>query len=130
MNQKNLYAIWGVSYVLCCALGFLPLKSVVLNVISVLFFLPGVLLLIDAYKQQSKKALLCLRLVCLGSLVLTLTLLAASFASAQNSIAVGNVLHYILGIVSVPMYCSSIWALPMFLWACLFVASFPRVIGK
>lgn len=130
MKQKNLYAIWGVLYVLCCALGFLPQKNTVLTVISGLFFIPGILILIDAYKQQDKKALLRLRLVCLGSLVLTLAILAASFASAQGSLALGDALHYILGFVSVPMYCSSIWALPLFLWACLFIASFPKVLGK
>ncbi len=130
MKQKTLYPVWGVLYVLCCALGFLPQKSAPLTVIAVLFFTPGVLILVDAYKHKDKKALLRLRLVSLGSLVLTLAILAASFASAQGSISLGNALHYILGIVSVPMYCSSIWALPLFLWACLFMASFPKVIGK
>ena len=130
MKQKTLYTIWGFLYVLCCALGFLPQKNAVLSVISVLFFTPGVLILVDAYRQQDKKALRCLRFVSLGSLILTLALLAASFASAQGSLKLGDVLHYILGIVSVPMYCSSIWALPLFLWACLFIASFPKVVGK
>jgi hypothetical protein len=130
MKQKTLYAIWGVLYALCCALGFLPQKGALLTVFSVLFFLPGVLILADAYKQQNQTALRTLRYVSLGSLVLTLALLAASFASAQGSLKLGDVLHYILGIVSVPMFCSSIWALSLFLWACLFIASFPKVIGK
>lgn len=130
MKQKTLYAIWGVLYALCCALGFLPQKGVILTVFSVLFFLPGVLILADAYQRQNQTALRTLRYVSLGSLVLTLALLAASFASAQGSLKLGDVLHYILGIVSVPMFCSSIWALSLFLWACLFIASFPRVIGK
>lgn len=130
MNQKTLYPVWGVLYILCCALGFLPEKTTALTVISVLFFIPGVLILVDAYKRKDQKALLRLRLVSLGSLVLTLALLALSFASAQGSQTLGNVLHYILGIVSAPMYCSSVWALPLFLWACLFMASFPKVIGK
>ena len=130
MKQKTLYAIWGVLYALCCALGFLPQKGVILTVFSVLFFLPGVLILADAYKRQNQTALRTLRYVSLGSLVLTLALLAASFASAQGSLKLGDVLHYILGIVSVPMFCSSIWALSLFLWACLFIASFPKVIGK
>ena len=130
MNQKTLYSVWGVLYILCCALGFLPEKTAPLTAVSVLFFVPGVLILVDAYKRRDRKALLRLRLISLGSLVLTLMLLALSFASAQGSQTLGNVLHYILGIVSAPMYCSGIWALPMFLWACLFMASFPKVIGK
>lgn len=130
MKQKNLYAIWSVLFVLCCALGFLPQKNVVLTIVSVLFFLPGVLILADAYKQNDRKARLRLRYISLGSLALTLAILAASFASAQGSLKLGDVLHYILGIVSTPMFCSSIWALPLFLWACLFIASFPKIIGK
>ena len=134
MKQKSLYSVWGVLYILCGALGFLSQRNTVVNIIftaiSVLFFLPGVLILADAYKQKNKKALLRLRLVSLGSLVLTLALLAASFASAQGSLKLGDVLHYILAVVSVPMLCSSIWVLPLFLWACLFISSFPKVIGK
>ena len=130
MKQKNLYAIWSVLFVLCCALGFLPQKNIVLTMVSVLFFLPGVLILVDAYKQNDNKALLRLRYISLGSLVLTLAILAANFASAQGSLKLGDALHYILGIVSTPMFCSSIWVLPLFLWACLFIASFPKIIGK
>jgi len=89
---------------------------------------PGVLILVDAYKQKDQKALLRLRYVSLGSLSLTLGLLALSFASAQGSEALGNVLHYVLGVVSVPMFCSGVWVLSLFLWACLFVASFPKLV--
>ena len=133
MKQKTLYTIWGVSYILCCALGFLTQRNTTLNVlftiISVLFFLPGLLILLDAYKQKSKKALLRLRLVSLTSLTLTLAVLVLTFSTAQASYTLGDVLHYILGIVSVPMYCSNIWAIPLFLWASLFVASFPKIIS-
>ena len=89
----------------------------------------------DSYLSKSGKSLdkqlaSATKWVALVWLVLTLALLAASFASAQGSLKLGDVLHYILGIVSVPMFCSSIWALSLFLWACLFIASFPKVIGK
>ena len=134
MKQKNLYTIWGVCYILCGAMGFLTQRNAVLDIlfaiVAVLFFLPGVLILVDCYKQKDRKALLRLRMVSLGSLVLTLTVLALSFASAQAGKALGDVLHYILGIVSVPMYCGGIWALSLFLWACLFIASFPKIMGK
>lgn len=128
MKQRTLYTIWGVLFILCGALGFLSQKHAVLTVISVLFFIPGVLILIDCYKQKDKKALLRLRYVSLGSLILTLAVLALSFASAQGSETLGNVLHYVLGVVSVPMYCSGVWVLSLFLWACLFVASFPKLV--
>ena len=52
MKQKTLYTIWGVSYILCCAFGFLTQRNATLDVlftvISGLFFLPGVLILTDA----------------------------------------------------------------------------------
>jgi len=128
MKQQNLYTVWGVLFIICGVLGFLQLQNAVLTILSVVFFVPGVLILVDAYKQKDQKALLRLRYVSLGSLSLTLGLLALSFASAQGSEALGNVLHYVLGVVSVPMFCSGVWVLSLFLWACLFVASFPKLV--
>ena len=135
MKQKTVYPVWGIIYILCVLLGFVSQRNTAINVafaiVSVLFFVPGVVLLVDAYKQADKKALLRLRYISLGSLVLTLVFLMASFASASSgSVVLGNVLHYILAVVSAPMLCSGIWALTIFLWACLFLASFPKVIGK
>ena len=63
MKQKTLYAIWGVLYALCCALGFLPQKGVILTVFSVLFFLPGVLILgcfVVAMVMAPRLKVLCL----------------------------------------------------------------------
>ena len=134
MKQKNLYTIWGVSYILCCAMGFLSQRNAAVNtlftIISIGFFLPGILILVDTYKRKDRKALLRLRFTSLVSLTLTLAVLVLTFFTAQASYTFGDVLHYILGIVSVPMYCSSIWAIPLFLWACLFVASFPKIISN
>ena len=134
MKQKTIYTVWGLMFILCCVLGFLTQRTaaldLVLTVLSMLFFVPGGLLLVDGYSRKDKKALRRLRIVSLCSLIFSLALLAASFASAKGSMELGNVLHYILGVVSTPMFCSSIWALPLFLWACLFIASFPKVIGK
>ena len=134
MKQKSIYPVWGVLYILCCALGFLTQRSkgldVALTVIAVLFFVPGVILMVCAYQKNDKKELKRLRLISLGSLALTLTVLAVTFATARASVKLGDALQVVLGLVSVPMFCSKIWALPLFLWACLFIASFPRVIGK
>ena len=134
MKQKTLYTVWGLLFVLCCALGFLTQRTealeVVFTILSVLFFVPGMLLLVDGYGRNDKKALRRLRIISLCSLILSLVLLAASFASAKSSIELGNVLHYMLGVVSTPMFCSVFWALPLFLWGCLFMASFPKVVGK
>ena len=135
MKQKTVYPIWGIIYILCIALGFVQTRNtavdVAFGIISVLFFVPGIILMVDAYRENDKKALLRLRYISLGSLVLTLLLLVLNFASASSSsVVLGNVLHYILAVVSAPMLCSGIWVLPIFLWACLFIASFPKIIGK
>ena len=134
MKSKSIYPVWGIMYVLCCALGFLTQRSkgldVALTVLSVLFFVPGIIIMVNAYIQNDKKELKRLRLISLCSLVLTLTVLAITFATARGSVKLGNVLQNILGVVSVPMFCSKIWALSLFLWACLFIASFPKVIKK
>lgn len=135
MKQKAIYPIWGVLYVLCVILGLITQRntavSVMLATISVGFFVPGVLLLVDAYKNNDKKARLRLRYISLTSLILTLILLIANFASAKSSsLVLGDVLYYILAVVSAPMLCSGVWFLSLFLWACLFIASFPKIIGK
>ena len=128
MKQQTLYTVWGVLFIICCVLGFLQLQNILLTILSVVFFVPGVLILIDSYRQNDKKYLLRLRYLSLGSLVLTLALLALSFASARGSETLGNALHYVLGVVSVPMYCSGVWVVSLFLWACLFVGSFPKLV--
>ena len=135
MKQKTLYPVWGILYILCVTLGFLSQRNaavdVVFTVIALGFFVPGVLLLVDAYRQKDKKALLRLRYISITSLALTLMLLVANFACARTgSVVLGDVLYYLLAVVSAPMLCSGIWALTIFLWACLFIASFPKVIGK
>ena len=135
MKQKTLYPVWGLLYILCVVLGFLEQRGGALNIaliiISVGFFVPGALLLIDAYREHDKKALLRLRYISLSSLVLTMVVLAASVASARSGPTVlGDVLHCILALVSAPMLCSGVWVLTIFLWACLFIASFPKVLGK
>ena len=134
MKSKSIYPVWGIMYVLCCALGFLTQRSkgldVALTILSVLFFVPGVVIMVNAYMQNDKKELKRLRLISLGSLVLTLVVLAITFATARGSVGLGNALQNVLGVVSVPMFCSKVWALPLFLWACLFISSFPKVIRK
>ena len=57
------------------------------------------------------------------SLGLTLILLVLNFLTALQSEFLGQVLHYTLVIVSSPMICSGHWAMSLFLWACLLIAS-------
>ena len=49
---------------------------------------------------------------------------------AVGSEALGNVLHYILVVVSSPMIASGHWALSLFLWACLLMVSLKQLRKK
>lgn len=128
MKTKSLWIAWGAMYVLCTLLGFIPnptgfLRSLMLF-ISVVFYFPGFILIYTAQQQNNKKALRTLRLISAGSLALTLAALVANFQWVMASEAVGNLLYVVLVLVSTPMVCSGLWASPLFLWACLLMATF------
>ena len=123
MKRKILYPLWAVMFILCAGLGFIPepeaMTAKALSVLSVAFFIPPVLLLHRAEKQDA----LLIRNLSALSLTLTLVLLILNFLLAFSSETLGQVLHYILIIISCPMICSGHWALSLFLWACLLMAS-------
>lgn len=127
MKRKNLFALWGGFFIVCAGLGFIPNPSGILQAILTLcalgFFVPGGLLLYLAKREKDAHTLALIRNLSAASLVLTLGLLVLNFLTALKSAALGNVLHWILVIVSSPMVCSGYWALSLFLWACLLVAS-------
>ena len=127
MNKKFLYALWAGLFILCACCGFIPRTEGVLpllfTIVSLLFFLPAGLLLWDAGKQQDLHTLKLIRNLAALSLGLTLVLLVLNFLTAMQSEFLGQVLHYILVIVSSPMICSGRWAMSLFLWACLLTAS-------
>lgn len=127
MKKTILWCIWAFLYALCAGLGYLEnptgTQSLALLVMALIFFVPGILLLVDALRSDNKKTLLQLRWISGLSLGLTLVLLVANVASVLASEAVGNVLYNFLIFVSVPMVCSQQWLLSMFLWACLFFAT-------
>ena len=134
MKEKVLYAVWGCFYILCVGLGFIPeaqgLGKALLVLIGLLFFVPGVLLLQDCLETQNRRQLLRLRLVCLGSLVLTCALLVLSFLTVRSNTEVGDLVYELLALVSAPMLCIQYWALSLFLWACLFMATLVKAPKK
>lgn len=132
MKEKILYAIWACFYILCVGLGTLtqitPAGKVVLVILSLLFFLPGALLLKEALDTQHRAGLIRIRVICLTSLFLTLILLVANIASANTASAeTGAVLFDLLLLASAPMICAQYWVLSLFCWACLLIASFPKL---
>jgi len=127
MSIKQLFTLWGVMFIVCAGLGFIPephgILRGVLTVCALIFFLPGAMLLRLGQKRQDRHTLSLVRSLSVASLGLTLVLLVLNFLTALRSEALGDVLYYVLTIVSSPMVCSGYWALSLFLWACLLAGS-------
>lgn len=128
MKKIILYGIWLFLYALCAGLGFVEeaegLQAASLTAMSLIFFIPGVLLLIDARKTGDQKGLRILRWICIAVLSLSLIFLVANIFSALGSEALGDALYQVLIFVSVPMICSRHWFFSLFLWACLLFGTF------
>ena len=131
MNKKLLYALWGCLFILCAGLGFIPepkrSAQILLTILSLLFFLPPAVLLQQSGKRGDLHTVKLIRNLSALSLGLTLVLLVLNFLTAMRSEFLGSVLHYILVMVSSPMICSGHWAMSLFLWACLLVASWKQL---
>lgn len=121
MKVKLTYALWAVLFVICAGLGFVRdaegFGKVLLTLSSLIFFLPGALLLYWGQRKQ-------VRIISICSLGLTLVLLLATFLSVIAPQPVKNVISALLVILSTPMLCSQFWVLSLFLWACLLMVTF------
>lgn len=130
MKKSSLMAVWGIFYIICAGLGFIPEPEgavrIFLTVISVLFFVPPAILLYDAFSDRDRKTILLIRRLSALSLGVTLVLLIANFLAALTSEWLGTVLHVLLAICSAPMFCSNYWILSLFLWAVLLVSSMQK----
>lgn len=127
MKKRILYISWAVLYALCAALGHITspadLQSLALTILSLVFFIPGIVLLVDALHSRDAFELKRLICICSASLGLTMVLLIANVLSVFGSKLLGDVLFEFLILFSVPMVCSQHWILSMFLWACLLCAA-------
>ena len=130
MKKSSLMAVWGIFYIICAGLGFIPEPEgavrIFLTVISVLFFVPPAILLYDAFSGRDRKTILLIRRLSALSLGVTLVLLIANFLAALTSEWLGTVLHVLLAICSAPMFCSNYWILSLFLWAVLLGSSMQK----
>ena len=123
MKNKTLYLIWGGLFILCGLLGFIPepagfLKGLMVA-LSVLFFVPGWILL----RRGQAKTVGVLGAV---SLSVTLFLLVLNLLSGRAVQAAGDFLYGLLVFFSAPMICGQSYALSMFLWAMLLMATLTR----
>lgn len=127
MTNKMLYSLWGILFIICAGLGFIPAPDTtvqaVMTGLSVLFFLPPTVLLYRAKKDADRNMAALIRNLALASLALTLLTLVLNVICAMQSEFLGNFLHVVLTIISCPMICSGYWVLSLFLWACLLTIS-------
>lgn len=131
MKKSTLITLWGVLYIICAGLGFIPEPTgavkTMLFLLSLVFFVPPALLLYRAKKDHDGKGRKFVRRVSLISLGCTLAALIGSILSALTATNnMGDVMHIVLGLVSAPMYCSNYWALSLFLWAAVLMASLKK----
>lgn len=131
MKEKILYLFWLAMYIICVGMGTLAERStfvhIILMVLAIAFFLPGLLLVIEGIKTGDPKLLLRVRIVCICSLALTLILIIANIASVYAPLTVGNVLNQVLLIVAAPMHCCYYRFISIFLWSCLLMGTMPRL---
>lgn len=124
MSNTVLYTLWGALYALCAGLGFVKQPGeglqVLMTVLSVALFVPPSMLNYRAGKRKDRRTLMLVRNLSGLWLLLAVVLLVANFLSVLASEFLGNLLHYLLTIVSSPLVCSGSWALAIFLWACVF----------
>ena len=127
MTNKSLYMIWAVLFALCAGLGFLQspagLDKGICVFMSVLFFAPPAAIVYRGWKGRDRDSIRLVRNLALGSLAVTLVMLVANFLTLAVPVWAGDLLYAMLVIVSSPMICSGSWALSLFLWACLLMAS-------
>lgn len=133
MKEKGkeliLYAIWLCLYILCVGLGTVDqmegIGKVFFILTALIFFIPGIILLVMGIREKKKKTVLRVRIVAVCSLVLTVVLFCVNIVAAAAG-RVSPVLHDLLNLVSAPMFCSQYWVISLFGWASLLSASFMK----
>lgn len=134
MKNSHLFALWGVLYILCAGLGFIPEQTgfvkYLLAACAIIFFVPGFVLLYRGITAGDRKLTCLIRNLALVSLLLTTVLLIANIVSALWPVLLGNILFALLVLISAPMLCGQYWVLSLFLWACLLFGAILRMPKK
>ena len=131
MKYKHLYPAWALLFAATVLLGLIfpaaegALKYV-LRLIAALFFIPPWLILLKSQDRHGSKHRKLIRNLSIASLLSTLVLICASVMAVGDSAVLGDALHAALTVVSAPMICCQSYALSMFLWAMLLMATLSR----
>ena len=126
------YGVWIAMYILAVLLSLINHAQgaglILMQIYSVVFFIPGAILAVGGLKARDLRQLKRLRILSASSLGLTLVLLVVNFLSVGGSAQLGRILNSFLILVSAPMLISFNWAVSLFLWACLLMVTIPGVI--
>ena len=130
VKELVLYTAWLCLYILCVGLGTVEevvgIGKVLFVLTALIFFIPGVLLLVLGRQEKDKKMILRVRILAICSLALTVIVFCANVFAVAASSQLGSFLNDLLNLVSAPMFCSQYWILSLFCWACLLSASFTK----
>ena len=122
--------VWLCLYILCVGLGTVEeiygVGKALFVLTSLIFFLPGAYLLYLGKKEKNRKIVMGVRLAAIASLLLTVIVFCINVIAVRAAADVGRNLYDLLNVVSAPMFCSQYWIVSIFLWACLFSASFKK----
>lgn len=138
LDKYMLAAIWIGMFILCTVLGFLPPQTGgnkwLLAILAILFFLPPALLVYLGWTQKDGKLLKILRRISVIVVSSTVTILVINLLSValilvmpeKAALMVGDILYYLLIIVSTPMICGQFWGIGLIgwvvlLWCCVFM---------
>ena len=131
MKEWILYGLWLCLYILCVGLGTVDVTDGVGKVLflltSLIFFVPGVILLCLGFREKNKKMLLRVRIVAICSLVLTVIVFCLNVMAVAADSKIGVLLNDLLNLVSAPMFCSQYWIVSVFCWGCLLSSSFMKL---
>ena len=127
MNKKWMAGLWGGLFIVCAGLGFMqPVQGAFrffLTALSVCFFLPPVILIMQAKKDGDLQTVRLVRNLSGLSLLLTLLAIVCNILAAPGSEVLGGILNSVLIILSSPMVAMGSWFVSLFLWACLLIGS-------
>ena len=132
-TEIALYIVWLCLYIICVGLGAAVPEAegfgkVAMILTALIFFIPGITLLVMGLRNKDRKVLFRLRLVTILSLVLTMGALIGTMMTAAADSSAAAVMADLLTLVSAPMVCGQYWALSLFCWAALMMATIPGVI--
>ena len=135
LNKYILLAIWVGMFILCAVLGYLPAQEGankwLLVFFAVAFFVPPALLVYRSRKEKDGKMLRLVRIIAMVVLIATVALLIVNLMSItlilvmpeETALIVGDVLYYLLILVSTPMVCGQYWGIGLVGWAALLWSS-------